>query len=244
MTIYQIILICAGLLIISFLYSSVGHAGASGYIAVMSLAGLSPDFIKPTVLFLNIIVAIITSWQFYRAGHFTWNLFWPFILLSIPMAFLGGRLNLSVHVFKITIGIILLYSAIRFIIPLQGEEVIHQPKLLTAVLTGAGLGFLSGITGTGGGIFLTPTLIFFKWARTKAAAAVSSFFILINSIFGLLGNISSTKDFPMIILPFVIVVLIGGVFGSYLGSKKFSSVVIKKLLASVLTLAGLKLIFI
>ncbi len=229
-------------LIIAFLYSSVGHAGASGYIAVMTLFSLTPEEIKPTALALNILVASIGSWQFWRAGHFSWKLFWPFALLSFPLAFVGGYLNLPTQVFKIVIGVVLLFSAIRFLMPQIAEEKTTEPSKAVAISVGAGLGLLSGLTGTGGGIFLTPLLLLMRWATTKNAAAVSAVFILMNSISGLLGNFSATKNIPSFILPLAVAVVVGGAMGSYLGSKKLAPLAIKRLLAIVLIIAGLKLI--
>src|SRR5438094_8055927 len=144
--------------VIALLYSSVGHAGASGYIAVMTLFGLAPGVIKPAALVLNILVAGLTAWQFWRVGHFSWRLFWPFALLSIPLAFLGGYFNLPAHLFQIRVGLVLLYSAFRFLMKQRSdeEEKIKPPERAVALSVGAGLGLLSGLTATGGGIFLTP----------------------------------------------------------------------------------------
>jgi uncharacterized membrane protein YfcA len=243
MTVDNIVLICAAILVVAFLYSSVGHAGASGYIAVMTLFGLTPVVIKPAALVLNILVASLTAFQFWKAGHFSWRLFWPFALLSAPFAFLGGYVNLPTHIFKILVGIVLLYSAVRFLIEPKGDREPHEPSKPVALSVGAGIGLLSGLTGTGGGIFLTPLVIFMCWARTKTASAVSALFILVNSISGLAGNISSTRQLPLFALPIVAAAVSGGAVGSYLGSRQFSPFFIKKLLAVVLTIAGIKLIF-
>jgi uncharacterized membrane protein YfcA len=242
----HVLLICVAILVVAFLYSSVGHAGASGYIAVMTLFGLAPSIVKPAALVLNILVASLTAWQFWRAGHFSWRLFWPFAVLSVPFAFLGGYINLPTHVFKILVGIVLLYSAARFLVQAGPDQEPREPSRPMAISIGAGLGLLSGLTGTGGGIFLTPLLIFMRWARTKTASAVSAFFILVNSISGLLGNISGTRQLPFFALPVIAMItaaVSGGAVGSYLGSRQFSPIFIKKLLAIVLTIAGFKLIF-
>lgn len=236
--------LCLAILLVAFLYSAVGHAGASGYIAVMTLFGLTSAVIKPSALILNILVASLTAYQFWRAGHFSWSLFWPFAVLSVPLAFVGGYVNLPTHYFKILVGLVLLYSAVRFFLSSQvQEENIAPPPLSVALVTGAGLGLLSGLTGTGGGIFLTPLLIFFRWSKTKTASAVSALFILVNSISGLLGNLSSTKQLPFFAVPVALAALIGGAAGSYLGSQRFSIVFIKRLLAVVLLIAGIKLVF-
>jgi uncharacterized protein len=236
-------LLSIGIFMIAFLYSSVGHAGASGYIAVMSLFGLSPVMIKPIALALNILVAGITSWQFWRSGHFSWRSFWPFALLSIPFAFLGGYLNVSTQIFKVIVGIILLFSAARFVSHSPPEGVIKAPDRSIALTAGAGLGFMAGLTGTGGGIFLTPLLLLKQWATVKSAAAVSALFILVNSIAGLVGNFKSSGSFPAFTVFFAVSAILGGTIGSTLGSHRFAPILIKRLLAVVLTIAGLKLIF-
>lgn len=242
MTPDQLTLIALCIFVIAFLYSSVGHAGASGYIAVLSLFSVAPEAIKPTALTLNILVASICTLQFWRAGHFSWRLFWPFALLSAPLAFLGGYLNLPADIFKILVGIILLFSAARFLLRPPTEQDPTQPPRLVAVFSGAGIGLLSGLTGTGGGIFLTPLLLFKHWAITKQAAAVSALFILLNSSAGLLGNLSSTKQFPAFALALVVAAGIGGSIGSYFGSQRFDPMIIKRFLAVVLLIAGTKLV--
>lgn len=231
------------ILIVAFLYSCVGHAGASGYIAVMTLFSLAPAEIKPTALVLNILVAGIGTWQFLRAGHFSWKLFWPFAVLAVPMAFAGGYLNLPQHVFKILVGIVLLYSAARFLWKPADDSVKAEPSRTAAVGIGAGLGLLSGLTGTGGGIFLTPLLLFMHWAKTKNAAAVSALFILLNSASGLIGHLSSTKSFPSFSIALAVAAALGGTVGAYFGSRHFEHTVIKRLLAVVLLIAGAKLMF-
>ncbi|MBA3881379.1 MAG: sulfite exporter TauE/SafE family protein [Chthoniobacterales bacterium] len=231
------------ILIVAFLYSCVGHAGASGYIAVLSLFSLAPAAIKPTALVLNILVACLGTCQFLRAGHFSWRLFWPFAILSVPCAFLGGYLNLPTHLFKVLVGVVLLFSALRFFLSPSADIEPHDPSRPVAVGTGAALGLLSGLTGTGGGIFLTPLLIFMHWARTKTASALSVVFILVNSLAGLFGNFTATKSFPVFAWPFALAAVVGGGFGSYLGSNRFQVTIIKRLLAVVLTIAGFKLIF-
>jgi uncharacterized membrane protein YfcA len=239
----ELFILLFAVFVIAALYSSVGHAGASGYIAVMSLMSLSPLMIKPTALALNILVASITTWQFYRSGHFSWTLFWPFALLAVPFAFIGGHMVLPTHVFKILLGLVLIYSATRLLVNAKQAIVAKEVPRIQAIAAGGGIGLLSGLTGTGGGIFLTPLLIFMGWADAKKAAAVSALFVLLNSISGLAGNISATKSLPPYILSMLIAVALGGSLGAYVGSRRIQSPVIKKLLAIVLLIAGLKLIF-
>lgn len=242
-------LLCAALFLVALLYSSVGHAGASGYIAVMSLIGLAPAVIKPTALALNILVALVAAWQFWRAGHFRWTLFWPFAVTAVPAAFVGGWISLPTRVFTLLLGLVLLWSAWRFF----SEPKAPQPETAAsaersvpraaALASGAGIGLLSGLTGTGGGIFLTPLLLMMGWARPKNAAAVSALFILMNSTSGLLGNWASTRDLPDELPILLAAVFIGGAIGSFMGSRRLPAQQIKRLLAVVLVIAGLKLLF-
>ncbi len=229
--------------VIAFLYSSVGHAGASGYIAIMTLWGLAPTVIRPTALVLNILVAFIGAFQFWRAGHFAWRLFWPFALLSIPAAYLGGYLQPSASVLRILIGLVLLFSAGRLIFRRGDPPEVVSPSRPTAIGVGAGIGFLSGLTGTGGGIFLTPLLLFFRWAPIRQAAAVSALFILVNSIAGLVGYFTASHSIPSLGFVLATAAVIGGTLGSHLGSRHFPIRTISILLATVLVIAGLKLLF-
>jgi uncharacterized membrane protein YfcA len=238
----QLPFLAAAILVVAFLYSSVGHAGASGYIAVMSLFSLAPAVIKPTALVLNILVAGIGAWQFWRAGYFSWRLFWPFAVLAIPLAFVGGYINLPTPVFKGLVGVVLIFSAVRFCWRPADDSVKQSPSLPVSLLLGAGMGLLAGLTGTGGGIFLTPLLLMMRWAQAKPAAAVSALFILVNSAAGLLGNLSSTKSFPPCAILLALAAVAGGTAGSWLGSRRFEPALIKRLLALVLLIAGLKLI--
>lgn len=219
-----------------------GHAGASGYIAATTLFGLAPETVKPTALALNILVAAIAAGQFRRAGHFSWKLFWPLALTSVPFAFLGGWLDLPSEAFKIVVGLVLLFSAARFLLDPPAEAGSAPPSLPTSLGVGAGLGLLSGLTGTGGGIFLTPLGIFLRWDATKTIAAVSAAFILVNSAAGLAGHLSRAKAFPDAAWPLALAAVTGGFAGSYLGSTRLPHAAIKRLLALVLAIAGFKLI--
>jgi len=236
--------VCAAVFVIALLYSSVGHAGASGYIAVLTLFSFGPTVIKPTVLLLNILVASIATFQFWRAGHFSWRLFWPFAVLSVPCAFLGGYLLIPAHTFKLIVGIVLLISALRlFWANKQADVKTTSPAPLAVALpVGAGIGFLSGITSTGGGIFLTPLMLFLRWAKTKPAAATSALFVLVNSVSGLLGYFSNRQPFPSLAWPLTVAVILGGIIGSQMGSRHLPSRIIYICLACVLTIAGVKLI--
>jgi uncharacterized protein len=236
-------MLLAGVTLVAFLYASVGHAGASGYIAVMSLLALAPAVIKPTALALNVLVATVAFVQFARAGHFRWALFWPFAVLAPPLAFLGGWLQLPAHVFQWLIGGVLLYSAAQLVFKPAAKGDLQTPSTPIAVCAGALIGLLSGLTGTGGGIFLTPLLLLMGWAGAKNAAAVSALFILLNSAAGLAGWLGSGQAWPA--LPWWTLLLAagaGGAVGATLGSRYFEPVWIKRLLAAVLVIAGLKLL--
>ena len=239
----QLAFLCLAIAMIAFLYSSVGHAGASGYIATMTLFGLAATVIRPTALVLNVLVATIGSLQFWRAGHFSWKLFWPFALLSVPAAYLGGYIQPSASILRILIGLVLLFSAARLIFRRGDPAETVAPSKPTAVGVGAGLGFLSGLTGTGGGIFLTPLLLFCRWAHIRQAAAMSAVFILVNSIGGLVGYFTAVRSLPVLGLYLAIPAIIGGAIGSHLGSRRLPVRAISILLAIVLAIAGTKLIF-
>jgi uncharacterized membrane protein YfcA len=233
----------AAIFVVALLYSSVGHAGASGYIAVMTLFGLGVEVIRPTALALNILVAAIGFIQWWRAGHFAWALFWPFALLSVPAAFLGGWLAIPAQYLKILIGFVLWFSAWRLFCRKDDPPEIARPARPTAIASGAGIGFLSGLTGTGGGIFLTPLMLFCRWAKVKETAAVSSLFILANSSSGLAGYVQSGRELPGFAWPLAAVVAAGGFIGSRLGSRHLPPRGISVLLSVVLLVAGTKLVF-
>jgi len=226
------------------LYSSVGHAGASGYLAAMAFFGLAPAVMKPTALVLNILVASLATARFYRARCFSASTLWPFAVGSIPLAFLGGALHLPGGIYKPVVGVILLFAAIRLAWPGQ-KEAVPPPKgvpTLPAVASGGGIGLLSGLTGTGGGIFLSPLLLFTGWAETRETAGVSAAFILMNSVAGLAGNLASVRSLPPALPLWVAAAGLGGTLGSGLGSRTLPPRALRFLLAVVLAVAGLKLI--
>jgi uncharacterized protein len=229
----------------ALLYSSVGHAGASGYIAAMALFGLAPAVMKPTALVLNILVASIATVQFYRAGYFDWKTFWPFALGSIPFAFLGGTLSLPASIYKQVLGIVLLFAAYRlFQVIKQAVKTDGKPvPSWLAILLGAGIGFLSGLTGVGGGIFLSPLLLFMGWAAMRQTAGVSAAFILVNSVAGFAGNYASVQFLPSALPFWAAAAIVGGFIGSRFGSYKANPDLIRRLLTVVLAIAGLKMIF-
>jgi uncharacterized membrane protein YfcA len=230
------------------LYSSVGHAGASGYLAAMAITGLAPEAMRPTALALNILVAVITTLRFTRAGHFKWRAFYPFALTSVPSAFLGGTLHLPSTIYKPVVGAILLLSAVHLIRSAHrasgtGAADLVAVPILPALGVGAGIGLLSGLTGTGGGIFLSPVLLVMGWAETRRTSGLAAAFILVNSIAGLAGSTFSVAAFPVAMPVWLIVAGIGAVIGTELGSKVLPIAMLRYILAAVLVIAGLKLIF-
>lgn len=243
MTPETLILLCFAVGLVALLYASVGHGGASGYIAVMALAALPTISIKPTALILNVLVSAIALFHFSRAGHFNWRTFWPFALTSIPCSFFGGMVQLPPHLLKPLLGIVLLFSAWRLLIKLTGnEKEATPPHIALAMAIGALLGFLSGLTGVGGGIFLSPLLLLLGWAKTRETAAISALFILLNSAAGLSGHLASLGNIPVFTPWLALCAVTGGAVGAYLGSRHLPLTAIRYLLAAVLLIAGIKLI--
>jgi uncharacterized membrane protein YfcA len=227
------------------LYASVGHGGASSYLAVMGLFSLAPDVMKPTALALNILVASVATFKFYRAGLFSWRLFWPFAVASIPAAFVGGAVMLPARWYKIVVGVVLLYAAVWMfrsaMRPISKET--HSPPLWAALIAGVAIGFLSGLTGVGGGIFLSPLLLSMGWAETRATSGVAAPFILVNSVAGLVGHFASVSQLPPNVPVWGAAALIGGWIGASYGSKRAPVPVLRQLLSLALVVAGVKLIF-
>jgi uncharacterized protein len=237
------ILIIVALFVVAVLYSSVGHGGASGYLAVMAFLAVAPTVTRPTALVLNLFVASISFVQFYRAKHFDWKVFLPFAVTSVPFAFIGGMIHLPTTVYKIILGVTLMLAAIRLAINMRSEIEPRAPKIWICLLIGAILGLISGLVGVGGGIFLTPILLLMNWTETKKAAGISALFILVNSISGLLGNYAQVLQLSTTVYVWILAAIIGGIIGSTLGSQKFNSLTLRRVLAFGLLIAGLKLIF-
>lgn len=235
---------------VALLYASVGHAGATGYIAVMTLFGLDPQVIRPTALVLNVIVASIATAQFWRAGHFRPRLFLPLAVASVPAAAIGGAANLPTAAFEAVVGLVLLVSAMRIF----GAARAESGEAADATTAGGGfstpfiaalggsLGLLSGLTGVGGGVFLTPALLALRAAPVKQVAAVSAPFILVNSLAGLLGGFAAGRALPPISLAVIAAVVVGGGIGSQLGAFRMSPRGLRLLMGVVLVVAGLKLL--
>ncbi|GAP09536.1 predicted permeases [Bellilinea caldifistulae] len=230
----------------AILYASVGHGGASGYLAVMALFGVAPAVMKPTALTLNILVSAIAFFKFYRAGCFSWRLFLPFALTSVPLAFVGGSFVLPTTLYKPIVGAVLIYAAIRLFFSAKSAQATElRPVIIpVAVLLGAVIGLLSGLTGVGGGIFLSPLLVFLRWGDVRQTGGVAAAFILVNSISGLLGHFSVVAELPSFIPVWAVAAVAGGWLGAEFGSRRLGNPALRQLLAAVLVIAGLKMILV
>lgn len=241
------IAIVVGFFLVAMLYSTVGHAGASGYLAIMALLSVAPEQMKLTALVLNLVVAGVASLNFARAGHLSWSLTLPCLASSIPSALIGGALTVSTTFFKLAVSVTLLFAAYRLASPrVREKSVVVQPAPLVLFAAGAGLGLLAGLTGTGGGIFLSPLLVLMGWATVNASSATASVFILANSAAGLAGHVLVGKNATQMLEPRVLVaaalaVLVGGFIGSRAGARHLVPVWTRRLLSLVLVIAAAKL---
>lgn len=232
------------LFLAALLYSSVGHAGASAYLAAMALLSVSPAIMKPTALALNICVASFVLFRYVRAGLWEPRIAWACVLGSAPFAFIGGAWTLPGHYYKPLLGVLLLLAALRLLWPQKTDasvSVIQPSNIFLASACGAGIGFVSGLTGTGGGIFLSPLLIFMRWVEIRKTLGTAALFILCNSLAGLAGNIASVGKLPAE-LPWMILTVMGGaLLGTWLGIARLNISGLQRALGVVLVIASLKL---
>jgi uncharacterized membrane protein YfcA len=237
------LLLAACLFMAAGLYTPVGHAGASAYIAAMALFGVAPTVMRPTALVLNILVAGLTTFRYTKVGLFRWRTLWPVLIGAIPMAFVGGTIQLPGQFYRPLVGVILLLAAARFLWPGLSKVAQHTKDIPVGwgIVSGVGIGLLSGLTGTGGGIFLSPLLLFMGWSETRTASGVAAAFILCNSIAGLLGNVTSVQALPAELPLYAGAVLLGGLVGTTFGIK-LASPAIRKALGVVLLIAGIKML--
>lgn len=230
------------LILIAFLYSSVGHGGASGYLALMALFSFPITFMKPTALLLNIFVSAVAFWYFKKNRHFKWKLFYPFAITSIPAAFIGGYITINATLYKQILAVFLLVAILRMMGFLGGEKNRKRElNLPLALAVGFGIGLFSGLIGIGGGIILSPVIILLAWGNMKDAAAVSSLFIFVNSFAGISGFLIKNNSIPLDSFILVPIALIGGTLGAIYGSRKFSNQTLTYMLSFVLLLASIKL---
>ena len=242
MSVDLIIAFC--LLLVGFLYASVGHGGASGYLAVLSIFGIPVTAYRPFILVLNVVVAGLSFSQFYKTGYFKWSLTWPFLLTSIPFAFFGAQIHLQKEHYDLLLGLALLIPIIKLLgfTPIDKQD--SKPlNLIYALIFGAIIGFLSGLLNIGGGIFLSPVIILMAWANTKEAAASAALFIVLNSLAGLAGNIPNLNHLSQTHYIWFFAAVVGGAAGAFLGSSKFAIATVRYLLVVVLSIASFKLVF-
>jgi len=240
-----VFLLTVSILAVSLLYASVGQAGGSGYLAAMALLGVAPAVMKPTALVLNVLVALISTVKFWRAGYLSWTAFGPFAATSIPAAFIGGVVSPSVGFYETMVGVVLLYAAYRLLRmgDVDSPRCVKPPQLWVALIVGVGVGLLSGFTGIGGGVVFGPLLLSLRWADTRGVLGMSAAINLSNSAAGLLGHLSSVTALPSAIPLWAGAAMVGGWVGAEYGSHRFSPLTLQRLLAVVLIIAGCKLIF-
>lgn len=236
------VLFYLAILIAAIMYSSVGHGGASGYLAIMALFAFHPELMKTSALTLNLFVAGIAFFSFYKANHFKFKLLWPFILTSIPFSFIGGLVSIDARLYKILLGVCLLIAVARILLKPRKEIVeIRSLNIPIAVVIGVLLGFFSGLIGIGGGIILSPLILLLRWGSIKETAAVSAAFIFLNSASGLAGKAFTGITYSPEIFIMVAVAITGGLIGSNIGSFRLSSIKLSYSLAIVLLIASVKL---
>ncbi len=229
--------------VVAFLFASVGHGGASGYLALMALFGFSPDLMKPSALTLNLFVSAIAFIGFYRAGSFNGSLFRQFAITAVPMAFLGGLLSLDHMAYRYLLAICLLVAGFRILMPRKGFYSVRKAKTWQGLFSGGVIGFVSGLIGIGGGVLLSPLVVLMRWGDLKVAAGVSALFIFVNSAAGLSGQLAAGIRPDPAVWILVLLAIAGGAAGSYTGAFLFKENNLRYLLASVLVLACLKLTF-
>lgn len=236
------ILFLTAMFVAAFLYSSVGHGGASAYLALMALFGVEVVFMKSSALVLNLFVSGIAFLSYYRAGHFSFRTLWPFALASVPMAFLGASLEIGPELYRKILGICLFIAALRIAIRPRDRGKKRKPMSLPlALLAGAVIGFFSGMIGIGGGIILSPLLLLTRWAGMKETAAVSAAFIFLNSLSGLSGHILAGMQVSLDIFLWIGIVVAGGLLGSRSGSIRFTRLQLGYVVTAVLLIASIKL---
>ena len=226
------------------LYSSVGHGGASGYLALMSLLGVNTIYMRSSALILNILVSAISFYLFYRNGFFKWKLFYPFAIASVPMAFIGAGITLEPVWYNRILGLFLIIAALRIsgIFSRYSETPERELNLLPGLITGGVLGLFSGMIGIGGGIILSPIILMFGWGNVKQTATVSALFIFVNSVSGLIGLGSENINFSQDFVWWIAAAFTGGVIGSVWGSSFASYRILKNVLAFVILFAAFKLL--
>ncbi|ORJ58755.1 sulfite exporter TauE/SafE family protein [Geothermobacter hydrogeniphilus] len=237
--------LAVSIFVVASLYAGVGHGGASGYLAIMALFSLQPETLKPTALILNIVVAGVGTYLYCSAGQFSWRAFWPFVVTSIPASFMGGYFSLPPEFYRPALGMVLFFAAWRlFVRKDRKDDLAAPPAVFVAMTVGAVLGFASGLIGVGGGIFLSPLMILLGWARVREVSGIAALFILVNSVSGLLGHLSSLQHVPDYAPLLAGVALLGGTIGALCGSRHLPVRTILKAMSLMLVMAGGKMFLI
>jgi uncharacterized protein len=240
----NLLIIALLMAIAATLYSSVGHGGASAYLAIMALFSVAPETMRPTALTLNLLVSAVAAIRFAGRGQTNWRLLAAFAVTATPAAFLGGMIQLPPEWYRPLVGIVLLLAALRLF--WQPERLAARPSqppsLAVSLPVGASLGLLAGLTGTGGGIFLSPLIILFGWENARRTSGVAATFIFLNSAAGLLGNVASVQALPPGLPLLLVAVGAGALLGSWAGVARLPRHRLLQLLGLVLTIAGLKLV--
>jgi len=238
------LLFVIGLMLIAFVYSSVGHGGASGYVALMALFNFAPESIRYYALVLNLVVSAVAFISYFRAGFFKFRQVLPFLITSIPAAYVGAQFSINPTIYKIILGIMLIFAVVRMLMIRNNEnDITHHPPFVLALGIGLVLGLVSGIIGIGGGILLSPVLILSKYAKIKEASAASALFIFLNSASGLAGLLTTQINFQPHVIYWISGVMVAGLMGSAMGSRTFSELNLKRVLSLVLIAASIKLFF-
>lgn len=235
-----IALLCVAIAIAAALYSSVGHGGASAYIALMALVGLAPEEIRPAALVLNILVAGLGAWRYISAGRFDWRVFWPFAVAAIPAAFFAGRIDVPEHIYRPLLATALAAAALRYLVwpQLDAIKPSKPPSIAIALPAGAALGALAGLTGIGGGVYLSPLIVFAGWADPKRATGIAACFIVVNSVAGLAGRFSSLASLPSYLPWLAGAAIVGALIGTTWSLQGLNKTGILRVLGVVLAIAA------
>jgi len=245
LTIFNWLILLAAVFTVAFFYSSVGHGGATGYLAALALVGIAPGSAKVAVLIANVLVASVAWWRFWRLGHFDGKILLAFAVVSVPSAWFGSRIHISPHTYKLVLGAVLTIAGVILLFRARWQTdgmALHKFSLPLALTIGIVLGFLAGLTGIGGGVFLSPLLYLLRWVKPKTTGGIAAGFIVVNSLAGLAGAGWDKISHAGVLLWLTLPAVIGALLGTHFGARRWSSVTFSRVLAGVLVFAGGKLL--